>query len=74
VEWNTPPTLDHYYELYQLGVNLSNHLLSYMTMKDWFIWEEPKHLLKAHEVKGEYEKQALKKIFGDLLGDSWGDT
>jgi hypothetical protein len=22
-------------------------------------------------MKGEYEKQALKKIFGDLLGESW---
>ena len=29
---------------------------------------------QAHEVKGEYEKKALKKIFGDLLGDSWGET
>jgi hypothetical protein len=74
VDWNAPPTLDHYYELYQLGVNLSNHLISYMTMKDWFVWEEPKYLLRAQGVKGEYEKQALKKIFGDLLGDSWGDT
>jgi len=74
VEWNTPPTLDHYLELYNLGVNLSNHLLSFMTMKDWFIWEEPKHLLQAHQRKGEYEKLALKKIFGDLLGESWGDT
>ena len=68
-----PPTLDHYLELYKLGVNLTNHLMSYMTMKDWFVWEEPKHLLQAQEVKGEYEKKALKKIFGDLLGDSWGE-
>jgi len=74
VEWNTPPTLDHYLELYKLGVNLSNHLISFMSMKDWYIWEDPKHLLAAHEKKGEYEKQALKKIFGDLLGDSWGDS
>jgi hypothetical protein len=74
VEWNTPPTLDHYLELYKLGVNLSNHLLSFMTMKDWFVWEEPRHLLLAHGMKEEYEKQALKKIFGDLLGESWGDS
>jgi hypothetical protein len=69
VEWNAPPSLDHYYEHYQLGVNLTNHLLSYMTMKDWFVWEEPRHLLQAHEKKPEYEKNALKKIFGDLIGD-----
>jgi hypothetical protein len=44
-----------------------------MTMKDWFVWEEPKHLLVAQKAKGEYEKAALKKIFGDLLGESWGE-
>jgi hypothetical protein len=73
VEWNAEPTLDHYLELYKLGVNLSNHLISYMTMKDWFVWEEPKHLLAAQKAKGDYEKAALKKIFGDLLGESWGE-
>ncbi len=73
VDWNAPATLDQYLEMYQLGVNLTNHLLSYMTMKDWFVWEEPKHLLQAQEMRGEYEKKALKKIFGDLLGDSWGE-
>ncbi len=73
-EWKDPPTLDHYFELYQLGVNLTNHLLSYMTMKDWYVWEEPKHLLEAQDLKGGYEKQALKKIFGDLLADSWEDS
>jgi hypothetical protein len=70
VEWNAPPTLAHYLELYKMGVNLSNHLLSFMTMKDWYIWDEPKHLLLANQAKGEYEKKALKKIFGDLLGES----
>jgi hypothetical protein len=74
VEWNASPTLDHYYELYQLGVNLTNHLTSYMTMKDWFVWETPKHLLQSHEMKGEYEKKALKKIFGDLISDTEGGT
>jgi len=69
-EWNAEPTLDHYFELYQLGVNLTNHLVSYMTMKDWFVWEEPRRLIAAHKEKEEYEKVALKKIFGDLLGDS----
>jgi len=69
-EWNAEPSLDQYLELYQLGVNLTNHLISYMTMKDWFVWEEPRHLLGAQKVKGDYEKVALKKIFGDLLGES----
>jgi len=41
-----------------------------MTMKDWFVWEEPRRLIAAHKEKEEYEKVALKKIFGDLLGDS----
>jgi hypothetical protein len=45
VDWNAPPALDGYLEMYKLGVNLTNHLLSYMTMKDWFVWAEPKHLL-----------------------------
>lgn len=69
-DWTAPPALDHYFELYQMGVNLTNHLLSYMTMKDWFVWEEPRHLLEAQQKKEDYEKQALKKIFGDLLGES----
>jgi hypothetical protein len=73
VKWNDPPTLDYYYDLYKVGVLVTDSLLSYMTMRDWFVWEEPKHLLKAHEEKGEYEKKALKKIFGDLISDAWGD-
>ncbi|MFA4859471.1 hypothetical protein [Methanoregula sp.] len=73
VKWNDPPTLDYYYDLYKVGVLLTNNLLSYMTMKDWFVWEPPKHLLEAHEHKDEWEKSALKKIFGDLISDSWGD-
>ena len=73
VKWNDPPTLDYYYDLYKVGVLLTDNLVSYMTMRDWFVWEEPKHLLKAHEEKEVYEKKALKKIFGDLIGDSWGN-
>ncbi len=73
VNWTAEPTLDYYFDLYKIGVNLTNHLLSYMTMKDWYVWEEPKHLLMAHDNKEEYEKKALKKIFGDLISDSWGD-
>ena len=73
VKWNDPPTLDYYYDLYKVGVLLTDNLLSYMTMREWFVWEEPKHLLNAHEVKVEYEKKALKKIFGDLIADAWED-
>jgi hypothetical protein len=74
VKWNDPPTLDYYYDLYKVGVLLTDSLLSYMTMRDWFVWEEPKHLLEAHEHKEEYEKAALKRIFGDLISDAWGST
>ncbi|NMB77878.1 MAG: hypothetical protein GYA23_02145 [Methanomicrobiales archaeon] len=73
VKWNEPPTLDYYYDLYKVGVLLTDNLLSYMTMRDWYVWEEPKHLLNAHENKVEYEKKALKKIFGDLIADAWED-
>lgn len=73
VKWNEPPTLDYYYDLYKVGCLLTDNLLSYMTMRDWFVWEEPRHLLKAHEEKEEYEKKALKKIFGDLIADAWED-
>ena len=31
------------------------------------------HLLAAHDVKADYEKTALKKIFGDLIADAWED-
>ena len=74
VNWSAEPTIDYYYDLYKIGVNLTNHFLSYMTMKDWFIWESPQHLLNALERKEVYEKVALKKIFGDLIGDSWEDS
>ena len=70
VKWNAEPTLDYYYDLYKIGVSLSNHLLSYMTMKDWYVWDTPHHLLEAHEKKEVYEKDALKKIFGDLISDT----
>jgi hypothetical protein len=74
VNWNADPTLDYYYDLYKVGVNLSDRLLSYMTMKDWYVWESPQHLLEAHENKGLYEKDAVKKIFGDLVTDTWGGS
>jgi len=74
VDWSAEPTLDYYHDLYKIGVNLTNHLLAYMTMKDWFLWEEPKHLLEAHKQKGAYEKVALKKIFGDLIEEPPGET
>ncbi|MGA9030254.1 MAG: hypothetical protein WB404_07500 [Methanoregula sp.] len=70
VDWNAESTLEYYASLYQVGVNLTNALLAYMTMKDWFIWENPQHLLAAQEQAATYEKAALKKIFGDLIEDS----
>jgi len=73
IQWTEKPTLDYYHDLYKVGVNLTNHLLSYMTMKDWFIWESPAHLLEAHQKKSEYEKAALKRIFGDLIADTIED-
>ncbi|MGD0081126.1 MAG: hypothetical protein ABSB80_10850 [Methanoregula sp.] len=73
VKWDAEPTLDHYFDLYKIGVNLTDNFISYMTMKDWFVWEEPKHLLDAHKNKEEFERRALKKIFGDLITDTWGD-
>jgi len=74
VKWNDPPTLDYYYDLYKVGVLLTDSLISYMTMRDWYVWEEPKQLLAAHEVKSAWEKKALKKIFGDLISDAWEDA
>jgi hypothetical protein len=71
VKWNDPPTLDYYYDLYKVGVLMTDSLISYMTMRGWYVWEEPKHLLASHEMKGEWEKKALKKIFGDLISDAW---
>lgn len=71
IKWSDEPTLDYYYDLYKVGVNLTDHLIGYMTMRDWFVWEEPKRLLEAHEHKTEWEKKALKRIFGDLIADAW---
>lgn len=74
VNWNAEPTLDYYYELYKIGRNVTNQLLGYMTMRDWYVWEEPKHLLNAYENKEAYERDALKKIFGDLIADTWENS
>jgi hypothetical protein len=74
VNWKEEePTLDYYYDLYKVGVLITDNLVSYMTMRDWFVWETPKHLLEAHENKEAYEKEALKKIFGDLITDTWAE-
>jgi hypothetical protein len=69
VDWSAKPDLDYYANLYDSGVNLTNDLLTYMTMKDWFVWEEPRHLLAAQENINGYEHAALKRIFGDLIPD-----
>jgi len=73
VNWAEEPTLDYFYDLYKVGVLMTDNLLSYMTMRSWFMWETPKHLLDAHEHKQEYERNALKKIFGDLITDTLED-
>jgi len=70
VDWKGEPSIDYYYDLYKVGVLVTDNLISYMTMRDWFVWESPKHLLEAHEHKEDYEKNALKKIFGDLITDA----
>ncbi|PKG31478.1 hypothetical protein [Methanoregula sp.] len=70
VNWKEEPTLDYYYDLYKVGKLLTDNLIGYMTMRDWFVWEPPKHLLDAHDHKAEYEKDALKRIFGDLITDT----
>jgi hypothetical protein len=69
IDWSGDSTLDYYATLYETGVRLTDALLAYMSMKDWFIWEKPKHLLAAHEHAATYEQDALKKIFGDLIED-----
>ena len=74
VDWKEEATLEHYHELYKVGVLVTDNLLSYMTMRDWFVWDTPQNLIAANENRDEYEKSALKKIFGDLISDAWGDS
>jgi hypothetical protein len=68
-DWGARSSLDYYKSLYDIGVALTNSLLEYMTMKDWFVWESPGHLLEAMKKMDNYEHSALKKIFGDLVAD-----
>lgn len=70
IDWNAEPGLDYFHEIYRTGVNMTDNFISYMSMKGWFVWESPKHLLLAREKKAEYEYEALKKIFGDLIEKS----
>ncbi len=70
IDWNAEPSLDYFHHLYQTGVNMTNHFISYMSMDGWFAWEPAHHLQEAREKKAEYEYAALKKIFGDLIDRS----
>jgi hypothetical protein len=70
IDWNAEPSLDYFHHLYQTGVNMTNHFISYMSMDGWFVWEPAQHLQEAREKKTEYEYAALKKIFGDLIDRS----
>jgi hypothetical protein len=74
IVWNAEPDLDYFHDIYRLGVQMTNHFISYMSMKDWFVWEPPKHLLEAQARKAEYETKALKKIFGDLFEETLADS
>jgi len=69
VDWAAEPSIEYYAHLYKTGVYLTNALLAHMSMKDWFIWEKPQHLLDAEREAPGYEAAALKKIFGDLIED-----
>jgi hypothetical protein len=66
-DWNATPDLDYYYNLYRIIGRLTDNLLAYMTMTDWFVWEPYKHVQDAMQKKDEYEKKALRRIFGDLI-------
>ena len=69
VNWSEEPTLDYYFDLYKVGVNLTDHLIGYMTMRDWFVWDTPKHLLEAHEHKEQVREEGTEKNFrGPDLG------
>lgn len=74
IDWNAEPGLDYFHDIYQSGVMMTNHFISYMSMKDWFVWESPRHLMEAQAKKTAYEHAALRKIFGDLIGDIVPDT
>jgi hypothetical protein len=74
IDWNAEPTLDYFHEIYQSGVRMTDHFISYMSMNDWYVWESPQHLLEAQKQKSEYEHAALKRIFGDLIGDMPADN
>jgi hypothetical protein len=74
IDWNAEPSIDYFHDIYQIGVHMTNHFISFMSMKDWFVWEPPKHLQEAQEKKAEYESKALKKIFGDLIEESSADN
>jgi hypothetical protein len=67
--WNPTASLDYYNNLYETGVKLTNDLLGFMTMKDWFVWDTPKHQRAALEKVDVYEHAALKEIFGDLIAE-----
>jgi len=69
VDWGAENSIEYYAGLYRTGVGLTDALLGYMSMKDWFIWEKPQHLLAAEENMAGYEQGALKRLFGDLLED-----
>ena len=51
IDWNAEPDLDYFHEIYRLGVQMTNHFISYMSMKDWFVWESPKHLREVAGTK-----------------------
>jgi hypothetical protein len=67
VDWNPTADLDYYNNLYETGVKLTNDLLGFMTMKDWFVWDTPKNQQAALGKIDIYEHAALKHIFGDLV-------
>jgi len=66
-DWKAEPDLDYYYNLYRITRRLTDNLLSYMTMSDWFVWEPFKHMQDSLQKKNEYEQKALQRIFGDLI-------
>ena len=74
IDWTAEPSLDHFYEIYLQGVNMTNHFISYMSMKDWFVWDTPKNMLEAQKRKKEYEIMALKMIFGEYVGQVLPDS
>lgn len=66
VDFDKKGSLEHYKEMYDIGVEVTNRWIELMRLKNYYVWETPAHLREAVQNQEMIEKRAREEILGEM--------